>query len=75
VGAGKSGPSRLQHYLFRYVATEAGRLQLPVHIHTGAGSGGYDSDPLLLESRSTMRGCVKLVLCCCTGERVHLRER
>jgi len=64
-----------RHYLFRYVATEAGRLQLPVHIHTGAGSGGYDSDPLLLESRSTMRGCVKLVLCCCTGERVHLRER
>ena len=45
---------RLQDYLFRYVAAEAGRLQLPVHIHTGAGCGGYfalrDSDPLLLES-------------------------
>lgn len=45
---------RLQDYLFRYVAAEAGRLQLPVHIHTGAGCGGYfelrASDPLLLES-------------------------
>jgi uncharacterized protein len=45
---------RLQDYLFRYIGAEAGRLQLPVHIHTGAGCGGYfalrDSDPLLLES-------------------------
>ena len=32
---------RLQDYLFRYVATEAGRLRLPVHIHTGTGCGGY----------------------------------
>jgi predicted TIM-barrel fold metal-dependent hydrolase len=44
----------LQDYLFRYVAAEAGRLRLPVHIHTGAGCGGYfslrDSEPLLLES-------------------------
>jgi hypothetical protein len=33
---------------------EAGRLQMPVHIHTGAGCGGYfslrDAEPLLLES-------------------------
>jgi len=44
----------LQDYLFRYVAAEAGRLGLPVHIHTGAGCGGYfylsGSNPLLLES-------------------------
>ncbi len=45
---------RLQDYLFRYIASEAGRLGLPVHIHTGAGCGGYfylsGSNPLLLES-------------------------
>jgi predicted TIM-barrel fold metal-dependent hydrolase len=45
---------RLQDYLFRYIAREAGRLGLPVHIHTGAGCGGYfelqGSNPLLLES-------------------------
>ena len=44
----------LQDYLFRYVAAEAGHLGLPVHIHTGAGCGGYfylrGSNPLLLES-------------------------
>lgn len=43
----------LQDYLFRYVAAEAGRLGLPVHIHTGAGCGGYfylaGANPLLLE--------------------------
>jgi len=44
----------LQDYLFRYIAREAGRLGLPVHIHTGGGCGGYfylrGSDPTLLES-------------------------
>ncbi len=44
----------LQDYLFRYVAREAGRLNLAVHFHTGAGCGGYfdlrGSNPLLLES-------------------------
>ncbi|HEX4681787.1 MAG TPA: amidohydrolase family protein [Gemmatimonadaceae bacterium] len=44
---------RLQDYLFRYVAKEAGRLGLPVHIHTGGGCGGYfylaGANPLLLE--------------------------
>ena len=44
---------RLQDYLFHYVATEAGRLGLPVHIHTGAGCGSYfylaGANPLLLE--------------------------
>jgi len=46
--------TRLQDYLFRYVAAEAGRLGLPVHIHTGEGCGGYfylrGANPLLLES-------------------------
>ena len=50
----KDSYTRLQDYLFRYVAAEAGRLGLPVHIHTGAGCGGYfylqGSNPLLLES-------------------------
>jgi uncharacterized protein len=45
---------RLQDYLFRAVAAEAGRLGLPVHIHTGDGCGGYfdlrGANPLLLES-------------------------
>ncbi len=44
----------LQDYLFRYIAREAGRLGLAVHIHTGAGCGGYfylkGSEPALLES-------------------------
>jgi len=44
----------LQDYLFRYIAVEAGRLGLAVHIHTGGGCGGYfemeGSNPLLLDS-------------------------
>jgi len=44
----------LQDYLFRYLAREAGRLGLAVHIHSICGAGGYyrqsGSDPLLLES-------------------------
>jgi uncharacterized protein len=44
----------LQDYLFRFIAAEAGRLGLPVHIHTGAGCGGYfqmrGANPILLES-------------------------
>jgi predicted TIM-barrel fold metal-dependent hydrolase len=43
----------LQDFLFRYIAREAGRLKLAVHIHTGAGVGGYygvaGGNPLLLE--------------------------
>lgn len=50
----KSEYTRLQDYLFRYSAAEAGRMGLPVHIHTGAGCGGYfylaGANPLLLES-------------------------
>jgi len=44
----------LQNFLFRYIASEVGRLGLPVHIHTGGGCGSYfdlsGSDPALLES-------------------------
>ena len=57
-GGGAGGPDtaqyrRLQDYLFHYVAAEAGRLGLPVHIHTGAGCGSYfylaGANPMLLE--------------------------
>jgi predicted TIM-barrel fold metal-dependent hydrolase len=43
----------LQDFLFRYIATECGRLNLPVHLHTMSGGGGYfgigGGNPLLLE--------------------------
>ena len=43
----------LQDFLFHYIAREAGRLGLAVHIHTGAGVGGYygiaGGNPMLLE--------------------------
>jgi len=46
--------TRLEDFLFRYIAREAGRLGLPVHIHTGGGCGTYfmlmGSNPALLES-------------------------
>lgn len=45
---------RLQNFLFRYIAREAGRLEMPVHIHTGGGCGTYfmlmGSNPALLDS-------------------------
>ena len=44
----------LQDFLFRYIAREAGRLGLAVHIHVINGAGAYykqsGSNPLLLES-------------------------
>jgi len=55
---GKGAPSAaeykpLQDFLFRYIATECGRLGMAVHIHTMAGAGGYfhvaGANPLLLE--------------------------
>ena len=50
----KAEYTRLQNYLFRYIAREAGRLGLPVHIHTGGGCGTYfmlmGANPALLES-------------------------
>jgi hypothetical protein len=44
----------LQDYIFRYIAHEAGRLGMAIHIHSFPGAGNYfvatDCDPLLLES-------------------------
>jgi len=43
----------LQDFLFRYIAREAGRLGMAIHIHAFSGPGNYyfaaGSDPLLLE--------------------------
>ncbi|MBV8898314.1 MAG: amidohydrolase [Acidobacteriaceae bacterium] len=43
----------LQDFLFHYIAREAGRLNLPVHIHCALGGGSYfreaNANPLLLE--------------------------
>ena len=56
---GKTGPPEtdykpLQDYLFRYIASECGRLGMAVHLHTMAGAGSYfhvgGANPLLLES-------------------------
>jgi uncharacterized protein len=45
---------KLQNYLLRSIAHEAGRLGLPLHFHTGGGCGSYfmlaGSNPALLES-------------------------
>ncbi|HLF83242.1 MAG TPA: amidohydrolase family protein [Blastocatellia bacterium] len=44
----------LQDYLFRYIAREAGRLGMAVHIHSADAAGSFykqsGSNPLLLES-------------------------
>lgn len=44
----------LQDYIFRHIALEAGRLGMPVHIHTSIGAGSYfrdaNADPLALEA-------------------------
>lgn len=49
-----AGYKALQDFLFYYVAREAGRLGLAVHLHCIEGAGGYyrqtGSNPLLLES-------------------------
>lgn len=51
---GRSDYLALQDVLFREIARAAGRLGMPVHIHTGAGCGGYfdiaGSNPELLDS-------------------------
>lgn len=43
----------LQDYIFRFIATESGRLGMAVHIHAAHGGGGYFNvawaNPLLLE--------------------------
>lgn len=43
----------LEDYLFRYISTQAGRLSLPIHIHSSLGAGSYfvssNANPLELE--------------------------
>lgn len=50
---GDSDYTRVEDVIFHHIAAEAGRLSLPVHIHTGYGCGGYfelaGANPLLLE--------------------------
>ena len=45
---------KLQDYIFRYIASECGRLGLAVHLHSAAGAGGYfhvgGANPVGLES-------------------------
>ena len=44
----------LQDYVFRFLCSEAGRLNLPIHIHCAVGVGSYfrvaNADPVPLES-------------------------
>lgn len=49
-----SGYKALQDFLFYYIAREAGRLGMAIHIHCISGAGGFyrqsGSNPLLLEA-------------------------
>lgn len=57
---GRNGPipdadyKKLQDYVFRHIAAQAGRLGMAVHLHVAWGPGGYfhvaGTNPLLLES-------------------------
>ncbi len=51
--AGSGDYKALQDYIFRFIATECGRLGMAVHIHVAHGGGGYFhvawANPLLLE--------------------------
>ena len=56
ISGGEPSPAdykALQDYIFHYIAQEAGRLGLAIHIHAIDGAGGYyratGSNPLLLE--------------------------
>ncbi len=50
---GRGDYKALQDYIFRFLATECGRLGMAVHIHCSASAGGYfdiaGDNPLLLE--------------------------
>jgi hypothetical protein len=49
-----AGYKKLQDFLFHFIALQAGKLGLPVHIHTGPGCGDWfdisGADPLLLDN-------------------------
>jgi predicted TIM-barrel fold metal-dependent hydrolase len=51
--AGKGDYKALQDYIFRFIASECGRLGMAVHIHAAAGGGGYfnvaGANPMLME--------------------------
>jgi predicted TIM-barrel fold metal-dependent hydrolase len=51
--AGRGDYKALQDYIFRFIATECGRLGMSVHFHSSAGGGGYfnvaGGNPMLLE--------------------------
>jgi len=51
--AGKGPYKDLQDYIFRFIASECGRLGMAVHFHSNAGSGSYFNvagvNPLLFE--------------------------
>src|SRR5206468_3617354 len=51
--SGKGDYKALQDYIFRFIATECGRLGMAVHFHSSAGAGGYFNvsgvNPLLME--------------------------
>jgi predicted TIM-barrel fold metal-dependent hydrolase len=51
--SGKGDYKTLQDYIFRFIATECGRLGMAVHIHAAAGGGGYfnvaGANPMLME--------------------------
>jgi predicted TIM-barrel fold metal-dependent hydrolase len=59
----RTGNLMVQNAIFRAIAREAGKLGMPVHIHTGTGCGGYfdlaGANPGLLNSvlsDSSLRG-------------------
>jgi predicted TIM-barrel fold metal-dependent hydrolase len=51
--AGRADYKALQDYIFRFIATECGRLEMAVHIHSNAGAGSYFNvagvNPMLYE--------------------------
>lgn len=51
--SGKGSYKDLQDYIFRFIASECGRLGMAVHIHSDAGAGGYfnaaGGNPMLME--------------------------
>ena len=67
-----------QDYVFRYLITEAGRLHLPVHIHTAVGIGDFfslsEDNVLQLESILRDPGTSRPRLCCCMAD-THSRIR
>lgn len=68
----------LQDFLFRYIAREAGRLGLVVHVHVGAGASGYfnqtGASPFLLEPVLNDPGLRKTIFVLVHGGLPNARE-